>query len=69
MRAGVTTVLLPEKNREDLFDVPDEIKKALRIEFVSTADEVLRAALAAPPAYAAAPMPGIKEEPHAAVCH
>ena len=69
VRAGVTTVLLPEKNREDLFDVPDEIKKALRIEFVSTADEVLRAALAAPPAYAAAPMPGIKEEPHAAVCH
>lgn len=69
VRAGVTTVLLPEKNREDLFDVPDEVKKALRIEFVSTADEVLRAALAAPPAYAAAPMPGIKEEPHAAVCH
>ncbi|MDY6081690.1 MAG: endopeptidase La [Eubacteriales bacterium] len=69
LRAGVTTVLLPEKNREDLFDVPDEIKKALRIEFVSTADEVLRSALASPNAYAAAPMPGIKEEPHAAVCH
>lgn len=69
VRAGVTTVLLPEKNREDLFDVPDEIKKALRIEFVSTADEVLRSALASPNAYAAAPMPGIKEEPHAAVCH
>lgn len=69
VRAGVTTVLLPEKNREDLFDVPDEIKKALRIEFVSTADEVLRSALASPNAYAAAPMPGIKEEPHATVCH
>ena len=69
VRAGVTTVLLPEKNREDLFDVPDEVKKALRIEFVSTADEVLRSALASPNAYAAAPMPGIKEEPHAAVCH
>ena len=69
VRAGVTTVLLPEKNREDLFDVPDEIKKALRIEFVSTADEVLRSALASPNAYAAAPMPGIKEELHAAVCH
>lgn len=69
VRAGVTTVLLPEKNRGDLFDVPDEIKKALRIEFVSTADEVLRSALASPNAYAAAPMPGIKEEPHAAVCH
>ncbi len=58
VRAGVTTVLLP-----------DEIKKALRIEFVSTADEVLRSALASPNAYAAAPMPGIKEELHAAVCH
>ena len=69
VRAGVTTVLLPEKNREDLFDVPDEIKKALRIEFVSTADEVLRSALASPNAYAEAPMPGIKEELHAAVCH
>ncbi len=69
VRAGVTTVLLPEKNREDLFDVPDEVKKALRIEFVSTADEVLRSALASPNTYAAAPMPGIKEEPHAAVCH
>jgi ATP-dependent Lon protease len=32
-RAGIKTVLLPEKNRKDLIEVPDEIQKDLTFKF------------------------------------
>jgi ATP-dependent Lon protease len=44
-RAGIKTVLLPEKNRKDLVEVPDEIQKDLTFTFVSRLEEVLEAAL------------------------
>ncbi len=45
-RAGINTVILPERNRKDLLeDVPEEVRKELKIEYVSTIEEVLRLAL------------------------
>lgn len=43
--AGITTVLLPEKNRVNISEVPREITDKLRIIYVNTADEVLKSAL------------------------
>src|SRR2546422_234688 len=44
-RAGVHTVLVPARNKSDLVDVPDEVKKLLEIKPVDTLDEVLELAL------------------------
>lgn len=43
-RAGIRTVLLPKENEKDLVDIPEEIKKELRITFVTEVQEVLRTA-------------------------
>lgn len=43
--AGITTVLLPEKNRSNVLEVPEQITEKLQIIYVSTADEVLKNAL------------------------
>ena len=40
-RAGITKVLLPEKNRKDLVEVPDEIKEDLEFVFVDRMNDVL----------------------------
>src|SRR5881628_198087 len=47
-RAGVHTVLVPARNKSDLVDVPDEVKKLLEIKPVDTLDEVLELALLEP---------------------
>ncbi len=44
-RAGIKTVILPERNRKDLEDVPDEARDSINFEFKRTVDEVLEAAL------------------------
>ena len=44
-RAGIRRVLLPEANRKDLVDVPAEVREELEFVFVSTADDVMNAAL------------------------
>lgn len=41
-RAGVTDVILPEKNRRDLDDIPKEIQAQLKIHFVSRIEELLK---------------------------
>ncbi|HHO53650.1 MAG TPA: endopeptidase La [Deltaproteobacteria bacterium] len=46
-RAGIKTVILPEKCRKDLIEVPDEIQEALEFRFVSRMEEVLDIALGA----------------------
>ncbi|MEQ1569522.1 MAG: endopeptidase La [Myxococcota bacterium] len=46
-RAGIKTVILPDKNRKDLIEVPDEIKAELDFKFVSRMDEVLAFVLGA----------------------
>lgn len=48
LRAGITTILVPDANRKDSPDIPDEVKKKVRIIFVKTVDDVLKHALAAP---------------------
>src|SRR6266566_382158 len=47
-RAGVKTVLVPARNRSDIVEVPDEVKKLLEIKPVETIDEVLELALLEP---------------------
>ncbi|MBY5927706.1 endopeptidase La [Halomonas sp. DP8Y7-3] len=44
-RGGIKTVLIPEENRRDLKEVPDNIKDALTIHPVRWIDEVLEVAL------------------------
>jgi ATP-dependent Lon protease len=43
--AGLTDVVVPERNRGDLDDVPEEVRNAMRFHFAMTIDEVLDAAL------------------------
>ncbi|MEH6665071.1 MAG: S16 family serine protease, partial [Brevundimonas sp.] len=45
LRSGVKTVLIPQENEKDLADVPENVKAALEIVPVSTADEALKWAL------------------------
>jgi ATP-dependent Lon protease len=49
LRGGIKTVLIPKENEKDLAEIPDNVKKALQIVPVSTADEVLRRALVRQP--------------------
>ena len=49
LRAGVKTVLIPQENEKDLADVPDNVKGALEIVPISTADEALKWALTGTP--------------------
>ncbi len=46
-RAGIKRVLLPERNRADMDDVPAEVKAELELVFVTRMDEVLAEALEA----------------------
>jgi len=44
-RAGIKTVLIPEENRKDLTEIPDNVKENLDIKPVRWIDEVLEEAL------------------------
>lgn len=44
-RGGIETVLIPEQNRKDLAEIPDQIKKKLDIRPVRWIDQVLETAL------------------------
>lgn len=44
-RAGVSTVVAPERNRDDLEDIPDNVRSELQFIFVNEAAEALAAAL------------------------
>jgi ATP-dependent Lon protease len=43
--AGLTEVVLPERNRGDVDDVPAEVREAMKFHFAMSIDEVLAAAL------------------------
>jgi ATP-dependent Lon protease len=47
-RSGLTTVILPKQNQNDVDDVPDEIRKAMKFIYVESVDEVIKAALEKP---------------------
>ncbi len=44
-RAGIKTFILPEKNRKDLHEVPEEVKSSMELVLVKHVDEVLDKAL------------------------
>jgi ATP-dependent Lon protease len=44
-RAGIKTIILPERNRADIEDIPEEIRKNLTFHFVKEMEEVLDLAL------------------------
>jgi ATP-dependent Lon protease len=48
LRGGLKTVLIPQENEKDLADIPDNVKRGLKIIPIRTADELLGHALAAP---------------------
>lgn len=48
-RAGLKSIILPERNEADLDDLPEEVRQALQFCFVETVDQVLEAALEAAP--------------------
>ena len=48
--AGLTDVILPERNRADLDDVPEDVREAMSFHPVMTIDEVLELALEPQPA-------------------
>jgi len=56
-RAGITTFILPEKNRKDLHEVPDEVKGSMELVLVKHIGEVLDKALL--PATPRTPGPGL----------
>jgi ATP-dependent Lon protease len=49
VRAGITTVMLPERNRKDFEDVPKAARDAVRFVWLSTVDDAIAAALAPQP--------------------
>ena len=49
-RAGIKRVIVPERNRADLDEVPEEVKKELEFVFASRMDQVIEAALEEQPA-------------------
>jgi len=48
LRAGIKTVLIPQDNKKDLEEIPDNVKTGMTIIPVSTAEEVLKRALIRP---------------------
>jgi ATP-dependent Lon protease len=48
LRAGIKTVIIPSDNEKDLADIPDNVKRGMKITPVSTVDDVLKHALTKP---------------------
>ncbi len=44
-RNGLTTVILPKRNEQDLEDVPEEVRKAMNFIFAESVEDVINAAL------------------------
>jgi ATP-dependent Lon protease len=47
-RAGIKRVILPERNRKDLVDIPPEVQRELEIRFARRVEEVIELALEVP---------------------
>jgi len=44
-RAGIKTIVLPERNRKDTSDLPANVRAGLKFKYAKTVDDVLKAAL------------------------
>jgi len=64
-RAGILEVILPAENEKDLAEVPENLRTAMKLHFVSTMDEVLAFALERPLPEIADEAPGIAALPPA----
>jgi ATP-dependent Lon protease len=60
-RAGIKTVIMPERNRKDLEDIPEAAREAMTFEFVDLVDKI--PPLALEPVEAAAASDGDSERP------
>jgi ATP-dependent Lon protease len=49
LRGGIKTVLIPKDNEKDLADIPDNVKRGLKIIPIATIDELLKNALVTAP--------------------
>ncbi len=49
LRAGITTVFIPKENEKDLAEIPDQVKRHLKLVPVSHVDEVISQALVRKP--------------------
>jgi ATP-dependent Lon protease len=49
LRGGIKTIIMPERNRRDLRDIPESTREQLEFIFVSRMDDVLKHALETPP--------------------
>jgi ATP-dependent Lon protease len=56
IRAGITTIIIPEENKKDLEEIPKHILKKVKVVTARVIDDVLRVALEAYPP----PAPGTK---------
>ncbi len=45
LRSGIKEIILPEENKKDLEEIPEEVKKKLKFHFVKHAEDVLKIAL------------------------
>ncbi|HEX6006954.1 MAG TPA: S16 family serine protease, partial [Burkholderiales bacterium] len=52
LRAGITTVMLPARNRKELDEIPQEAREKLTLVWIETVDDALATALGAAPAAA-----------------
>jgi len=50
LRAGITTVMLPARNRHDLEDIPAEAREKIEFVWLEQVEDALAAALSAAPA-------------------
>jgi ATP-dependent Lon protease len=48
LRAGIFEIILPRPNEKDIAELPDNIKKSMKLHFVDEMDEVLKLALESP---------------------
>ncbi len=64
LRGGIKTVILPERNRRDLRDIPESSREQLEFVFVKRMEEVLEHALEVPPSKSSkgkgAPLPPVQ---------
>jgi ATP-dependent Lon protease len=65
-RAGIKRIIMPERNKKDLIDVPDQAKKEMEFIFAHSMDDVLRSALEEDPFLKAEKNPPPAEQPAAA---
>jgi ATP-dependent Lon protease len=44
-RHGIMEAIMPRENEKDLLDIPDAIKRTMKLHFVDSMDQVLKIAL------------------------